>query len=518
MEVSAHLSLSAPILLITFCAVVMSILYIITSLITRKGDDSKKQSAGGTKTVPDAGSTWPLLGHLHLLGGPLPAHLVLAQMADKYGPIFTIRLGLRSAVVVSTWELAKDCLTTNDRAFATRPKSVSAEVMTYNYAMVGLSPYSPYWRHVRKILTLKLLSNQQIGLLRLVRESEVLSSIRNLNEEYQRKNINYSSTSAAMTVGALLMDMKRWFSDVSVNIMLRTIVGRRLNNHGEADEEREVLRKYMKLIGRFVVADGFPLLRWLDLGGHEKDMKRTSEELDQMVQRWLDEHKARRNFNTGGEKSEQDFMDALLSIHEDDGEIGSCDSDTMNKATCMEILQKVQQELDIQIGRDRQVNESDLNNLSYLHAVIKETLRLYPAAPLSLPHEAMEDCNVSGYFISKGTQLILNLYKIQHDPRVWPNPSEFSPERFLTTHKNIDVWGQNFELIPFGSGRRMCPGISWSLQVVGLALASFLHAFDVWTPGDEAVDMEEAMGLTNLKATPLEVLITPRIPKHVYNQ
>ncbi|OWM80783.1 hypothetical protein CDL15_Pgr006813 [Punica granatum] len=223
--------------------------------------------------VPDAGGTWPLLGHLHLLGGPLPAHFVLAQMADKYSPIFTSRLGLCSAVVVITWELAKDCLTTSDWAFATWPKSVSTEIMTYNYAMVGFNPYSPYWRHVRKILTLKLLSNQQIGLLRLVRESKV-SSIRDLNEEYQSKNINYSSTSAPMTGGALLVDMKKWFTDISVNIMLRTIFGRRLNNHGEADKEREVSRKYMKLIRRFVVADGLQLLRWLDLGGHGKDMFR----------------------------------------------------------------------------------------------------------------------------------------------------------------------------------------------------------------------------------------------------
>ncbi|OWM80796.1 hypothetical protein CDL15_Pgr006826 [Punica granatum] len=535
--------MSAPILFITFFALILSILYITRSLIIRKGDDSKKQLAGGTKTVPDAGGSWPLLGHLHLLGGPLPPHLVLAQMADKYGPIFTISLGLRRVVVVNTWELAKDCLTTNDRAFANRPKSVSSDVMTYNYAVVAFSPYSPYWRHTQKILTHKLLSDQQITLLRQVRESKVLTLIRDLREEYRKMNNSYSSIDASRTARALLMDMKRWFGHLSVNIMLRMIIGRRLNNHGEADEEREVLREYMKLKGRFVVADGFPFLRWLDLGGHEKAMKRATEKLDRVVQQWFDEHKARRNSSAGGEKSEQDFIDVLLTIHEDDAEISGYDSDTINKAACLamivagsdttivtmtwtlslllnnkEALKKIQQELDTQIGRDREVNESDLNNLLYLHAVIKETLRLYPAAPLAVPHEAMKDCNVLGYFISKGTQIMLNLHKIQRDQRVWPNPSEFRPERFLTSHKNIDVRGQNFELIPFGSGRRMCPGISLSLQVVGLALASFLHAFDVQTPGDEAVDMEEAMGLTNFKATPLEVLITPRIPKHVYNQ
>lgn len=181
-----------------------------------------------------------------------------------------------------------------------------------------------------------------------------------------------------------------------------------------------------------------------------------------------------------------------------------------------EALKKAQRELDALVGKDRRVSESDLKNLPYLQAVIKETLRLYPAAPLSIPHESMEDCNVSGYFIPKGTRLILNLHKIHRDPLVWPEMSEFRPERFLTTHKHVNLRGQNFELIPFSSGRRMGPGVSLALQVMGLVLGSFLHAFDIMTPGDEAVDMEETMGATNLKASPLEVLITPRIPDHIY--
>ncbi|OWM72106.1 hypothetical protein CDL15_Pgr017989 [Punica granatum] len=338
--------------------------------------------------------------------------------------------------------------------------------------------------------------------------------------------------------------MKRWFGDITMNIMFKMIVGKRFHDDGEGDEEgRKALRDWVELIGRFVVSDGLPFLRWLNLGGHEKAMKKTAKELDLVVQRWLDEHKARRNLDgeAGAVKSEQDFMDVLLSNLDGNAEISSYDSDTINKALCLtmilagtdttivtmtwatslllnhkEALKKVQQELETQIGRDRQVNESDLKNLPYLHSVIKETFRFYPALPLSIPHEAIEDCNISGYCVPKGTQLILNLYKIHRDPRMWPDPSDFQPKRFLTTHKDVDVRGQNFELIPFGSGRRMCPGVSLALQVISLALTSFLHAFIVQTPGDQAVDMEEAVGLTNLKSTPLEVLISPRVPEHVY--
>ena len=129
-----------------------------------------------------------------------------------------------------------------------------------------------------------------------------------------------------------------------------------------------------------------------------------------------------------------------------------------------EALKKAQQELDDQIGRERQVKGSDTKNLVYLQAIIKETLRLYSGFPF--PHESAEDCIVSGYHVPAGTRLLVNIPKIHHDPNIWPNPCEFKPERFLTTHQNVDVRGQNFELIPFGSGRRMCAGVSFALQIM----------------------------------------------------
>ncbi|MBA0661194.1 hypothetical protein Goklo_005515, partial [Gossypium klotzschianum] len=150
-------------------------------------------------------------------------------------------------------------------------------------------------------------------------------------------------------------------------------------------------------------------------------------------------------------------------------------------------------------------------NLVYLQSIIKETLRLYPPAPLSVIHESMEDCTVNGYRVSAGTWLIMNLYKIHHNPLIWANPFEFQPERFMTTHKDIDERGQYFELVPFGSGRRMCPGVSFSLQILFFTLANVLHWFEFETPSNEAVDMREALGITNSKATPLEVHITPRL-------
>lgn len=181
-----------------------------------------------------------------------------------------------------------------------------------------------------------------------------------------------------------------------------------------------------------------------------------------------------------------------------------------------QVLKTAREELDLHVGRERQVEERDMKNLAYLNAIVKETLRLYPAGPLTSPHESTEDCLVGGYHIPAGTRLLANLWKIHRDPSIWSDPDEFRPERFLTTHKDVDVKGQHFELIPFGSGRRICPGISFGLQFMQFTLASLIQGFEFATMSDEPVDMTESIGLTNLKATPLEVLVAPCLSSDLY--
>ncbi|PPR90798.1 hypothetical protein GOBAR_AA29882 [Gossypium barbadense] len=156
---------------------------------------------------------------------------------------------------------------------------------------------------------------------------------------------------------------------------------------------------------------------------------------------------------------------------------------------------------------------------SFVDAIIKETFRLYPPVPMLMPHVLREDCCVSGYHIPQGTRLFVNDWKLHRDPRVWSNPEEFEPERFLTSHQNVDVLGRNFELTPFGSGRRSCPGIKWTLQAVHLTMARLLQGFDLTTPLHAPVDMTEAQGAsaTMPKATPLELVLTPRLPPHLYH-
>ncbi|KAH9695840.1 Xanthotoxin 5-hydroxylase CYP82C4 [Citrus sinensis] len=333
--------------------------------------------------------------------------------------------------------------------------------MGYDHAIIGFAPYGSYWREVRKLSTAQLLSNHRLELLKHVRDTEVKVFIKELHEQ------------CAKNGGHVAVEMKERFKDLAMNIIVR------------------------------MVADNIPFLGWLDtVKGYTGQMKRTAKELDDVFGRLVHEHRHKR-LNGSINKDEEDFIDVMLSVM-DDGKTSPEDADTVIKATCLSVisggndttvttftwalslllnnrhvLKKAQDELDIHVGKNRQVEESDVKNLIYLQAIVKETLRLCPPLPLSAPREAMEDCTIDGYHIPAGTRLIVNLWKMHRDPSIWANPSEFIPDRFLNENAKLDVNGQDFEFLPFGSGRRKCPGISFALQVQHLTLARLLHAFNL---------------------------------------
>ncbi|KAK9039687.1 hypothetical protein V6N11_014881 [Hibiscus sabdariffa] len=448
--------------------------------------------SGKNGSVPEAGGAWPVIGHLHLFSSKEILYRTLFGLSKKYGPVYSIRLGSHKALVVGNMEMAKELLTVHDKAFATRPSLSASKLLGYNYAMFGFAPYGDYWREIRKITTLELLSNHRLDMS------------------------NFKQTRASENSGG--------------EEILRDTAN---SNEGEARQCQKSIKEYFHLFGAFVLSDAIPFFWWLDLGGHKKNMKRVAKELDVFVQTWLEEHKQKRR-SAGERKEDQDFMDVMLTITEDAKLNGfDVDADTITKATCLNMilgaadsnmvpliwglallvnnrlaLKKVKEELAIHVGKDRHVEESDIKNLVYLQAVVKETLRLYPPSPILALRAAMEECTLSnGYHVTPGTRLLLNAWQIQHDERVWTDPDEFKPERFLTTHKDLDLKGQNFELIPFGAGRRACSGVSLALQVIHLSMASVLHCFDINTPGGQPVDMTESASLANVKATPLKNLV-----------
>lgn len=187
-----------------------------------------------------------------------------------------------------------------------------------------------------------------------------------------------------------------------------------------------------------------------------------------------------------------------------------------------DILTMAQSELDAVIGHGRLVADSDLHKLPLMQAIIKETFRLHPPTPLSLPRIASETCHVAGYQIPKSTTLFVNVWAIARDPEVWPNPLKFDPHRFLPggKHAHVGVKGSDFELIPFGAGRRVCAGLSLGWKMVQFMTATLVHAFDWALPEGmtaEKLDMEEAYGLTLQRAVPLMANPIPRLNKDAYS-
>ncbi|KAK1427385.1 hypothetical protein QVD17_16068 [Tagetes erecta] len=497
----------------------------------------RKNTKSTTGEAPELGGAWPIIGHLHLLGGgDQLLYRTLGAMADKYGPAFNIRLGTRRAFVVSSWEVAKECFTINDKALASRPKTAAVKHMGYNYAVFGFAPYTPFWREMRKIATLELLSNRRLEMLKDVRCLEINSGI---NELYERWNENLMKP--------VVVELNKWLEHMMLNIVVMMVAGKRYFGVGGGGDEAEKCQKaisdFFRLIGIFVVSDAIPFLSWLDLNGYEKQMKKTAKDIDLVLGGWLDEHRRKRKL-ANDHNDVKDFIDVMLSL-EDEGQLSNMehDSDTSIKSTCLamilgatdttagtltwavslllnhpDVLKKLQDELDGHVGKDRRVDESDVKDLVFLQAVIKETLRLYPAGPLLGPREAAEDCTVAGYNVKAGTRLIVNIWKLQRDERVWSEPFEFRPERFVmgSDHEHVDLRGQQFVLMPFGSGRRSCPGATFGLHLLHLTLARLVHSFDIGRPGGLPVDMAESPGMTIPKKKPLEVILTPRLPSKLY--
>ena len=182
-----------------------------------------------------------------------------------------------------------------------------------------------------------------------------------------------------------------------------------------------------------------------------------------------------------------------------------------------EVIAKATEELDRVIGRGRWVTEKDIPQLPYVDAIVKETMRLHPVAPLLVPRLAREDATVDGYDIPAGTRVLVSVWSIGRDPALWDAPEEFMPERFLGS--KLDVKGQDYELLPFGSGRRMCPGYSLGLKVIQVSLANLLHGFTWSLPNGmtkEELSMEEIFGLSTPRKFPLEAVIVPKLPAQLY--
>ncbi|KAA0053469.1 hypothetical protein IC582_008290 [Cucumis melo] len=475
--------------------------------------------------LPPGPKPWPLIGNLDLIGS-LP-HQSIHQLSKKYGPIMHLRFGSFPVVVGSSVEMAKIFLKTQDLNFVSRPKTAAGKYTTYNYSDITWSQYGPYWRQARKMCLMELFSARRLDSYEYIRKEEMNALLREI----------YKSCGEVIKI-------KDYLSTVSLNVISRMVLGKKYTDESEngivsPDEFKKMLDELFLLSGVLNIGDSIPWIDFLDLQGYVKRMKALSKKFDRFLEHVLDEHNERRK---GVEDYvAKDMVDVLLQLADDpDLEVklerhgvkaftqdliaGGTESSAVTVEWAMsellkkpEIFNKAREELDRVIGRERWVEEKDIINLPYIDAIAKETMRLHPVAPMLVPRMTREDCQIAGYDIVKGTRVFVNVWTIGRDPTVWENPLEFKPERFMG--KNIDVKGQDFELLPFGSGRRMCPGYSLGLKVIQSSLANLLHGFTWKLSGDmknEDLNMDEVFGLSTPKKFPLDVVAEPRLSSSLY--
>lgn len=475
--------------------------------------------------MPPGPRAWPIIGHIHQLDANRPLHQTLYDLARRYGHIILLRLGSCNVLVVTSSELARECLTTHDMNFASRPRFSGTEHLGYDCTVLGLNPYDRRCRNLRRICTSQLLSTSRVESSQNIRREEVSKLVSALFE------IGIKDEASS------IVDVRSMMIDLIFAIIVRSmLLDKSYMSSGAEDMEelKGMIHTHFQLLGAFNVGDYIPFLRWLDLQGCERAMKKYSRRRDEILQRVIDKYRLCMEEETG-----ETLMDAL--VHLADKAQDFCGDDTIVKGTFMsmllgavdttsntiewaissllqrpEVLKRAQEELDAVVGRERVLEESDLPNLKYLEAIVKETLRLYPAGPLLLPHMAKCACTVGGFHVPANTRLFVNVWAIHRDPAVWERPLEFEPERFMNC-SSPDVTGHDFTYMPFGYGRRNCPGMWFAMRMLKFTVGKLLHSFDWSIPnGDEGVDMSEARAVTLSKESPLKAAIKPRLPRQLY--
>ncbi|KAM6568545.1 hypothetical protein CsatB_016530 [Cannabis sativa] len=485
--------------------IILFIVWLVSTIVVR-AIFSSKSSSNNKGRLPPSPYGLPIIGHLHHLG-PLP-HQSLHKLSNQYGPLMHLYLGSVPTVVASSPEVAKEFFKTHESAFSSRPLPSILNTLSYPSPDLTFAPYGPYWKFLKKVCMSQLLGGKTLNLLLPVRTDE--------RKRFLTSILNKAESNECVDVGK---ELKR----LTNNIISRMIMSKRCaHNENEADEITDVVNGSAEVAGAFNVSDFIWFCKNLDLQGLKKKSKAIHDKFDKMVESIIKDHRAN-NVEKEDNFVPRDFLDILLQISDDEGSdvkltqenIKSFFLDvfvagTNTSSITLEwalaelinhpnIMKKAMDEVDSVVGKTRLVEESDVVNFPYIQAIVKETLRLHPPGPI-LSRVASETCAIDGYEIKENTRLLINVWAISRDPNHWESPLEFKPERFYNEQgsenfKQVDVRGQHFQLLPFGSGRRVCPGTTLGLQIVHTTLASMLQCFE-WKATNGVVDMDEGPGLT----------------------
>ncbi|KAL5214244.1 hypothetical protein ABZP36_003396 [Zizania latifolia] len=476
-------------------------------------------NAVGRRGLPPSPVSLPVIGHLHLLRPPV--HRTLHELAGRLGPLMHIRLGSTHCVVASSADVAAELIRGHEGSISERPLTAVARQFAYGSAGFAFAPYTPYWRFMKRMCMSELLGPRTVEQLRPIRRAGLVALLRSVLQ----------AAPEAVDLTRVLIRM----SNTAIIRMAASTVP-----DSVTEEAQAVVKDVAELVGAFNADDYIALCRGWDLQGLGRRAANVHRRFDALLEEMI-RHKeeARKEAAASGGK---DLLDILLDKAEDGTseikltrvnikafiiDVVTAGSDTsaamvewmlaelMNHP---EALRKVQEEIDAMVGRDRIAGEADLANLPYLQAAYKETLRLRPAAPIA-HRQSTEEIRIRGFTVPAQSAVFINVWSIGRDLACWDNPLEFRPERFLAggASENLEARGQHFQFIPFGSGRRGCPGMGLALQSVPAVVAALVQCFDWASTGGEektataSIDMEEGDGLVCARKHPLLLRAEPRL-------
>ncbi|ONK73442.1 uncharacterized protein A4U43_C04F31540 [Asparagus officinalis] len=477
----------------------------------------KRVSSSIKHKLPPCPPKLPLIGNLHQLTS-LPHHSLHA-LSKKHGPLMLLKLGQVPTLVVSSPDMTREILRTHDHIFGNRPSSLASTIMMYGARDVVFAPYSQHWRQTKKLCVNHLLSTKMVQSFRSVLEEEVTSMVSSISDMCtSRATINMSEV-----------------LHVFVNrLVCRIISGRYFTDEGRCRVMCKMIDELSVTFGQISIGDFMPWLGWLDrVSGLEartiKSFKKWDSVLDEIIEENTNSLKGKMD---AGEKL--DFVDVLLALQSNkDAEI-LLNRDTIKAilldmiaagtdttflvldwgmtelARHPEVMKKVQNEVREILSTKSSIADEDLSRMSYLKATIKETFRLHPPLPLLIPRESMDQCIIQGHEIPKYTRVFINIWAIGRDPKLWEAPEEFRPERFLDNP--INYKGHHFELIPFGAGRRICPGMQLGVSMLELAFANLVKNFDWELPDGimkEDLDMGDSPGISSRRRQNLYLSAKP---------
>nr|QWK52340.1 cytochrome P450 705A18-2 [Isatis tinctoria] len=481
------------------------------SLFFKKPNDSRGCD------LPPSPPALPIIGHLHLLLSAL-THKSLQKLSSKYGPLLHVRIFNVPIILVSSASVAYEIFKSHDVNVSTRGLAAIDESLVFGSSGIVNAPYGDYWKFMKKLIANMLLRPQSLERSRGIRAEELQRFYSSLLEK-ARKNESVEISKEAMKL--------------INNTLCRMSMGRSFSEeNGEAEKVRSLVDESYALTKKMFLASLLRRpLKFFRIPLFKKEIMSVSDRFGELLERILVEHKEKLDEKDQG----KDMMDVLLTAYGDENAeykitrnhiksffvelfVGGTDTSVQTTQWTMaeiinnpEVLERLREEIDSVVGKSRLVQETDIPNLPYLQAVVKEGLRLHPPGPL-LVRTFQERCEIKGLYIPEKTTLVINAYAVMRDPDSWEDPDEFKPERFLSPSRSAqeDEKEQTLKYLPFGSGRRGCPGGNLAHIFVGTAIGVMVQCFD-WKIEGVKVNMEETFEGMNLSMVhPLKCVPVPR--------